>query len=262
MTAIFLSTAIENSEHVLPRGIRRASKGPLELDEVHQVCTLFRQLGVASLFVEGQADPYHRCAMQSASLYLNQLRQQPEDAKVTSFIKPWFDAAASSYWDAAKLIAQASRATHNPKREYEDDFLYAWFLMQHAALDAPRAETEPILDRYSAVLEGAHDLRLDICRALLEDDPSGFETALADLLQDREERVNAMIDRGSISGDAASWVRSFALEGMALLSIAERQGMGPGPRFLHCPDIARGGSPYVFSPNAWMQVSITPNRRP
>lgn len=262
MSGMFLSSAIGNAEFMLPRGIRMISKGPVaRIDEVHQVCTYFRQLGVATMFQEGNADRLHVAAMQSASLYLLELQRQPDDAKVTSFAKPWFDAVGSGYWEAARWIAQASRATWNPRREYEDDFLYAWFLMKLAVLEAPTEEAQALLDRYQVVLEGAHDVRLELCRALLAADEAAFHTALTALLERRRDEVNRLIDRGVLGNDAAMWMRHFALEGVALLQIAERRGMKTGARYLHCPDPARTESPYEFDRNAWMRVDYRPRRR-
>jgi hypothetical protein len=262
MSGMFLSVAIGNAEFMLPRGLRMLAQGPVaRIDDVHQVCTFYRQLGVATMFQEGDADRYHVAAMQSASLYLFELQRQPDAAKVTSFAKPLFDAIGSGYWEAARWIAEASRATWNPDREYEDDFLYVWFLMQHALLDAPREETEKLLDRYEAVLEGAFDVRLALCRALLDTDEVAFDTELRALLERRRDEVDALADRGALGNDAAMWMRHFALEGIALLELAKRQSMKTGSRYLHCPDPARTESPYEFDRNAWMRIDYRPRRR-
>lgn len=114
---MFLEVAIGNAQFMLPRGIGMLSRGPVgRIDDVHQICTYYRQLGVATLLQEGTADRYHVCAMQSAGMYLHELQRQPEEAKVTSFAKPLFDAIGSGYWQAARWIAEASRATWNPGR--------------------------------------------------------------------------------------------------------------------------------------------------
>jgi hypothetical protein len=262
MSGMFLSVAIGNAEFMLPRGLQMIGQGPVSrIDDVHQVCTYYRQLGVATMFQTGDADRYHVAAMQSASLYLFELSRQPDAAKVTSFAKPLFDAMVSGYWEAARWIAEASRPTWNPDREYEDDFLYVWFLCKHALLDAPRTETEPLLERYRAVLEGAFDVRLDLCRALLDADDAAFDAELRVLLERRRDEVEALADRGVLGNDASTWVRHFALEGLALLALAERQGMRTGPRYLHCPTPARSESPYEFDRNAWMRVDHRPRRR-
>lgn len=261
MSGLFLSVAIRNAEFMLPRGLRMLAQGPVaRIDDVHQVCTYYRQLGVATLFQTGDADRHHVAAMQSASLYLFELLRQPDAAKVTSFAKPLFDAIGAGYWEAARWIAEASRPTWNPEREYEDDFLYVWFLCKHALLDAPREETEGLLERYETVLEGAVDVRLDLCRALLDADEVTFDAELRALLERRREEVEALAERGALGNDAATWIRHFALEGLALLAIAERQGLKTGSRYLHCPDVARRPSPFVFDLNAWMRVDYRPHR--
>ena len=197
MSGMFLEVAIDNAHFMLPRGIHTLAKGPVgRIDDVHQICTYYRQLGVATLLQEGSADRYDICAMQSAGMYLYELEPQPDGAKVTSFAKPLFDAIGSGYWEAARWIAEASRPTWNPEREYEDDFLYVWFLIQHGVLQAPAEVTEPILERYEEVLDGELDLRLDVCRALLRRHAKDFDTALVGLLE-RRRRDN---------GEDAGWV--------------------------------------------------------
>ncbi|MCA9681750.1 MAG: immunity 49 family protein, partial [Myxococcales bacterium] len=149
----------------------------------------------------------------------------------------------------------------NPAREYEDDFLYVWFLMKHAVLEAPRVETQELLRRYEAVLEGADDVRLSICRALLASDAESLDAALAVLLEQRRDNVEELIARGVVDSDASTWLRHFALEGVALLKLAERQGMKMGPRYLHCPAPLREESPFEFALNAWMEVDHRAPRR-
>lgn len=262
MSGMFLEVAIDNAHFMLPRGIHTLAKGPVgRIDDVHQICTYYRQLGVATLLQEGSADRYHICAMQSAGMYLYELEPQPDGAKVTSFAKPLFDAIGSGYWEAARWIAEASRPTWNPEREYEDDFLYVWFLIQHGVLQAPAEVTEPILERYEEVLDGELDLRLDVCRALLRRHAKDFDTALVGLLERRRHDVNAMADRGALGDDAAMWMRHFSLEGVALLKIAERLRMATEPQYLHCPGPVRGESPWEFDRGAWGRVHYRGRRR-
>ncbi len=54
----------------------------------------------------------------------------PDEEKITSEVKPSFDALGGGYFDAAQAIAARSRATWHQGREYEEDFLYAHFLLQ------------------------------------------------------------------------------------------------------------------------------------
>jgi len=134
--------------------------------------------------------------------------------------------------------------------------------MQHGVLEAPPEDTDPLLQRYEEVLEGAHDLRLEICCALADNDADAFESGLTTLLEQRRDKVNDLIDRGALDSDSAMWLRHFALEGIALLKIAERKKMKTAPLYLHCPDPTRSTSPYMFDAAAWLRVDFQAVRLP
>jgi Immunity protein 49 len=262
MNGMFLSVAVDNANFMIPRGLVALSRGPLARhQDIHQICTAFRQRGVASLFLEGVADAYWVNAMQSASVFIMELRRTADAAKVTSFARPLFDAASAGYWEAALEIARLSRTTWNRDYEYEDDFLYVRSWIQALLGEGARA-VEATLRRWEEVLEGAADVRLDICRALLGRDDEAFDSGLRALLAKRQVDVNDMVARKAMADDAAVWMQHFALEGVALLQLAERMGLHPGQRYLHCPDALRAKSPFVFDPNAWMRADYVPRRYP
>lgn len=260
--SISLSVAISNANFSIPRGIRLLWQGPLQRHtDIHQLCTFFRQRGVASLLLEGTPERYHTNSMQSAAAFLYELRRASEDSKVTSFARPLFDAVSSGYWDCAIEIARDSRASWNPDHEYEDDFQYVRFWMLYGLLDAPSHEIEAVLTRYEQVLEGAPDTRLDICRALFEHDETAFDASLRQFLQNRRAEVDDMVRRSVMLGETAAWLQHFSLEGVALLKLAERHGMTAVATYLHCPDILKPDSPFVFNPGAWTNPDFAPLRR-
>lgn len=261
MSGMFLSVEVDSANFMIPRGIALLSKGPLaKHQDIHQICTFFRQRGIASLLLEGTPEAYFVNAMQSASAYAMELRRTPDEAKVTSFSRPLQDAMSIGDWYAAQEIARLSRTTWNPDYEYEDDFLYVRF-WHHLLLDASTTEIEATLAHYQEVIGVHADVRLEVCRALHKPDEDGFDTALRALLNERKAKVDDLVGRTVIPEEQGSWIQHFALEGVALLKLAERRGLHPGPGYRHCPDIVRGESPFVHDPNAWMQVDYIPRRK-
>jgi Immunity protein 49 len=261
MSGMYLSVEVNNSNFMIPRGIGLLTQGRLARhQDIFQICTHFRRRGVASMLLEGTPEPYFVNAMQSATAFVMELRRTPDEVKVTSFSRPLQDAVSIGDWEAAREIASLSRTTWNADYEYEDDFLYVRF-WHHLLLDAPTSDLEANLARFEEVLGAGADVRLDVCRALHARDEGGFESRLRDLLNDRKEKVDDLIGRGAITEETGSWVQHFALEGVALLKLAERAGLHPGLGFLHCPDIARGESPFVHDPNAWQLPDYVPRRK-
>jgi hypothetical protein len=258
MRGAFLSVSIENSEFMLPAAIEALANGELQRhDQVHQVCTLFRQRGLSQMLRDGVARGVHVAAMQSCGALVFGLRDWPESTKVTSYANPLFDAIACRYWDGAAAIAEASRMSWNPDYEYEDDFLYVRFVIEFALHRNPHA-AQRSLERYAEVLDGPADARLEVCQALLASDAAAFDEALVRLLDERDERVQGFIRRGAISDDAARWLAHVSVEGLALLAIAEREGLETAEHYLHCPAVARRPSPWCYDPDAWRSLHYAP----
>lgn len=262
MSGIYLPSAISNAEFNLPRGIKAMLRGPLAPPSlIHDICTYFRQRGVARMLIEGVPDGYHVNTMQSAAAFLFELRRTAEPEKVTSFMRPIFDAVSSGYWDVALAICGASRRTWNSDQEYEDDFLYAlgWIQLLEGAA---QAELDATIAAYGRVLDGKPDLRFDLLRALAARDAAEFDVSLRAFLDKRKREADEMAAANQIPVDTAAWVQNFALEGVALLKLAERLGIATGKDYLHCPEIVRPDSPFVFDPNAWRSAAFSPMRRP
>lgn len=262
MSSPFLDSYIRNATFAVERQIRLLETGGLAPQRgIHAMCTMFRQRGVCDLLLTGQTDGFYVNMMQSAAAFLYHLGTTADADKVTSFAKPFFDAVAGSYWDAAGEIAARSRPAWNPDYEYEDDFVYVYFLMQHAFLQGPDDTLDALLARYEAILDGAFDARLEICRALRARDDAAFHEGLVILLEQRQQNVEDLIGRGALTDEQAAWVRPFSIEGAALVKLADRLGLAAGEHYLHVPELIRGPGPFVFSKDAWRTVTYTPRRR-
>lgn len=261
MSGMFLPVAIDNAEFVLERALPGLALGALdELDELLQVCAFFRQRGTCSLLHTGSAEGFHVNNMQSAAAFAHRLPQLDEARKVTAWAKPVFDCVASGYWQAARYIAHYSRKQWNPDYEYEDDFLYARFVLEHLILGGPVSEAAAMLDDYERALEGGSDLRLDICRALLERDADELDLGLRALMAARAERAWAQVERGVITHDPATWYPHVSVEGLALLALAGQIGLSTGTHYPQCPEVARAASPFVFDADAWRSLQFRPRR--
>jgi len=117
---MLLSSEVDSANFMIPRGIALLSKGPLaKHQDIHQICTYFRQRGVASLLMEGSPDAYFVNAMQSASAYAMELRCAPDEAKVGSFFRPLQDAVSIGDWDHARRSDREQRTDcldHRPHK--------------------------------------------------------------------------------------------------------------------------------------------------
>lgn len=262
MSSPFLDSYIKNASFALTRQIRLLETNSLEPRRgIHAMCTMFRQRAVCTLLRTGQTDVFYANMMQSAAAFLHYLDQVEAEEKVTSFAKPFFDAIAGSYWDAAGEIAAKSRPTWNTDFEYEDDFLYVYFLMQYFFLEGSDEVLDELLARYAEVLGRALDVRLGLCRALRHRDSQRFHESLVMLLEERSAQVEELAARNALIDEQLAWVRHFSLEGVALLKLVDRAGLTTDVNYLHIPELVRGAGPFVFARDAWRVLDFKPPRR-
>jgi hypothetical protein len=151
--------------------------------------------------------------------------------------------------------------TVNPTWEHEDDFLYVAFLMTRYFLGPDAGDEKGVaaharvqgdmLKRWEEVLDGAFDPRWDLCSALLAHEGEAFWTALLETADAREADVRLKVTVRSIPGEDAAWFGPFWGEGLALLRLAERDGLKVADGCPMVPEIARSRNDMVFDPQAW-----------
>ncbi|MGB3292230.1 MAG: hypothetical protein WBB01_04440 [Phormidesmis sp.] len=229
-TTTLLYAGIHNSRYQLERLLPVYEAGTLtEPHHPHAIAMLYRRLGVCQLLTTGSAEPLFEALRKGVSAFLLGLPRMAEDDKVTSRAGVLWDALVCDRWDAAVEIARHSRSIVNPAWEHEDDFLYVWFLMTRylrddGSLDAEERQRD-LLARWDDVLEGQHDPRRDLCEALLHRDTTAFRAAFEAVGDAREAELRRRLDDHALPTDVAAWALPVWLEGLALLRLAESDGL-------------------------------------
>jgi len=157
----------------------------------------------------------------------------------------FLDALVSGYTPLWAGIDRFQPKKWHPDWEYEDDFAYFLFLHVLSVRSSEASASpnlKPVLDRFEVSLEGEKTPRFQICQSLLDKDPSGFQDALHQLMDEIEEKYEAKKAR-LLEPDPSQlvlWARSFvSIEGLALLRMAELMGMEVEEAFALCPPSAR-----------------------
>ncbi|MFY0562676.1 Imm49 family immunity protein [Archangium lansingense] len=177
-----------------------------------------------------------------------------EGAKRLGKSRPFFDAVAAGDYEGAALIARHSRRSWAQGEEYEEDFLFVDFLMKLFFLDAPARDCEALLERYEACLQGAEDLRLDICKALLSADSEAFNEALERFLEARKDSLEEMAETQTFPEEMRATEWNLSVEGVALARLAERKGLRTEEEYLHVPSLAREDEPMSFHEDSWKDI--------
>ncbi|MFL5348292.1 MAG: Imm49 family immunity protein [Hyalangium sp.] len=248
---VFVNNALAENEELLPEVL----SARCELGTVLTFCRNFRIAGIGELFLTATPRTFHRRLHQSSRAFAHFLSRADDARKRTSKALPFFDAIAAGDLDGAALIARDSRRTWAQGEEYEEDFLFVEFLMQHFFLRASAADSQALLTRYAKALQDAEDIRLELCQALLAKDEEAFNPALERFLSERQDHYEKLAEEGSVADEVRFTEGMLSVEGLALVRLAEAQGLTTEEDYLQVPSIAREPPPANLPPDSWRRIS-------
>ncbi|NVJ16888.1 Imm49 family immunity protein [Myxococcus sp. AM010] len=229
---VFAKNALLEAHQALPGLIDGSAK---EAD-VLAVCGHFRRRGLCELLFEGAPERLHRFLFMSGCAYLHFLERAVPAARHVSKAAPFFDALASMDLQRARRIALASTAPFNPKREYEEDFLYVQRLM---GMVAQRTEPAEVRARHAALCMETDDARWHLVEALLHDDTARLNDALTRMLREEASRWRRLHEEGAVREEEAATEMHVCIEGLALAWLAQQRGLGTLSDYPQVPSLAR-----------------------
>ncbi|MBS0453292.1 MAG: immunity 49 family protein [Proteobacteria bacterium] len=204
-----------------------------------------RGLAIITLLTAGDSDKFCHNLIRSGRVreyFLTRMRQEPTQADhhlASGRVDPLLDALAAGDVDLAHRIAWISPRTWEPQREYEDDFCYAQILHRLVhGVQAP-AVYQPFIDQFDKALKGQPSERLEVVKGLVQRSQADFDQAFDALLDARRKSIDAAIKRAQIEDPVVLAERLVYIEGLALLRLADRQGLQTQPDYLYCPSLAR-----------------------
>lgn len=204
-----------------------------------------RGLAIITLLTTGDSDKFCHNLIRSGRVrehFLIRMRQaasQSDHHLASGRVAPLLDALAAGDVELAHRIAWISPRSWEPQREYEDDFCYAQIL--HRLIHGVPSPTvyQPFVDQFDKALKGQTSERLEVVKALVQRSQADFDTAFEALLDARRRDIQAAIKRGQIEDPVVLAERQVFIEGLALLRLAERQGLQTLPDYVYCPSLAR-----------------------
>jgi hypothetical protein len=211
----------------------------------------YRMRGLASLLLKGSHRDLAKDLQRSATAWLHYLRHAKDEEKASAQADGLWCAIACQDLDTAAEIARSSRYTRNADLEYEDDFLYVAFLMRALVLGADRAEADDWVSKLDVFLQGEPSAKLDLCRALLARDEGAFDDALRRRIAEHRDWVAVMREREAFQDDEEATDAQVFLEGLALIRLAERNGMKPDEEYPLIPSMARRAKADGLGLDSW-----------
>jgi len=247
----FLPAHLANFYRDCVEQVPLAAAAQIGSTEVIDLCRSYRRLAIAILLYSCERDEFLGYLFRSGRLLAHQLPGVPTAEQVTSRLGGFFDAVAVRDFDTARAIAQAASTTRSP-REYEEDFLFTRFLMDRFFLGMDDTAADQMLAQYATCLQGAADIRLEICRALHSEDADAFHNALSQYLDERETAYARKTVRESALPEEIATEGKLCVEGLALVVLAETLGMETERDYLFIPSLARADGPPNQPDDAWM----------
>lgn len=222
---------------------------PLTLRAALYVARMYRIIGTGSLLSDGDVDGFATAVSHGAHAYAAFLTGAPDAEKVTGKSEPFFDALAAGNLRAATRIANDSRDTLNPGKEYEESFYYHLFVMQLFLVASP-ARLEGLLKEYAAF---GPDARYSLCEALFTRDQDAFDQAFAEALAEKRKELGTMSEKKVLSPDEAATVAHVSTEVLAWTVLAGGRGLAVPADCPLAPSLAR--NPVTVPPHedAWKQ---------
>lgn len=265
MASKFLPVIIKNAILENTLLAPKLLSGPPSVKRVLAFCGNYRMAAIGSLLLTGRSQHFFLFLPQSGRAFAHFLTHAEALSPRLSQCAPFFDAVGAGDFEGAADIARRSRRTWAQGEEYEEDFLFPYFLMQHFFLDAPATACESLLARYEQALQGAEDLRLEVCRALLAGDSDAFNAALTQYLCEHKDVLDKRSRESVVPEEEKAAGMNVSIEGLALVRLAERKGLETEEEYLLIPSIAREAPRAAVAPEAWMQPSLEtlpPQSRP
>ncbi len=251
MTSRMLPMIWANASMEIEESLPMMAGGRVDPRRVLSFCRSYRRRAISSLFLDGQTGPFYDDLQRSGTAFREFLETAADDSKVTSQSVPLMDAIVAGDEETAAAIARHSRVTWNPDYEYEDDFLYMTFLMGRFFLDHDISALDSTLARYETVLDGGEDVRLDLCRAIMEGDDDAFDEALLTLLDSHGRQYREGMEADELIEDDWATEGYLCIEGLALVRLARRGGINPDWNYRFVPSIVHQGQASSFDANSW-----------
>lgn len=239
----------------LEEGLPAVLARRVSLDQMLTFCRFYRRMAIAKLLMSGVPDDFFEDLSRSARAFLYYLEGKDDAAKATGKADPFFDAVACGDMEAAAGIAKHARATWNEAKEYEEDFLYLWFLMKRFAARTSAADLDAILRRWADVIQGEEDSRLELCRAFQSRDAGAAGKALEAIAAGRAQETRKLLADERVPPDDVPTTAKVSVELLALLRLAELAGLATEAHLPLAPSVARQlDRAKIPPPDSWRDV--------
>jgi hypothetical protein len=209
------------------------------------VSARLRALGVVSLLTTNDGNALHHQLVRSGRAWRHYLRRVDAEQAADDHhhcsgrTEPMLDGIAAGQFDLAREIASLSPERWREGHEYEEDHCVGRLLQILVMPEVDLASAAHVIERFQRYFTDDERPRLGTLQALLARDQAAFDVAFQASI-DAFQRVNARkLEQGRLGELHEVAAARVFVEGLAMLRLAEKQGLVTAPEYDLCPRSAR-----------------------
>lgn len=209
-----------------------------------------RSLAIIQLLTRDDRVHFYKNLEQSAQVRLYYLKRlqaakiYDDHHQASARYRPLLDAVAVGRWDLAQQIVSLSPTEMKIGHEYTDDFCFAQLISNIVAGESGRRLNTELLDMFETYLDGEVDSKLELARSLIELNQKKFDNAFGNFLDARTDEIEFLTCNGQMESARSSANRLVFVDGLAIIQIADKQGLNTEDEYKYCP--SSGRDPYRY----------------
>jgi len=224
-------TARENYLFRLKNTLKLINSGRERDDYFYDVALYHRLIGELKLLMDADQQGFIDGLCKSAYSRLYFLRQfaakNTVDAPYLCLSKDIALTAglAAGHIELTKQIAKLSKDKHDPKIEYEDDFLFVRFIADSVLDGTTTEQLQKLVARWEVVLEGGASTEFAVCKTIADNDAEAFHDAFDSLIASRQQQLKQWRESTAFDEQMYSAEGFLYVKGMCVLRIAHLRGI-------------------------------------
>lgn len=210
-----------------------------------EICDKLRAMAIIVLLAKGNTDKFYHNLMRSGMARIEYLERLSNLGILNDYhqasgrYSPLVDTIASGDFMLARRLVTKSLKQWQRGNEYEDDYCYAQILHRLVQEEVPQDEVARFIVQLEQFQGEESSARLDVCRALIGKQQQKFESAFEMFLDEYELEIKNDMERNQMESPEIVAQRQVCVEGLAILRLAEKQGLLTDSEYRYCPSLAR-----------------------
>jgi hypothetical protein len=238
MSIAEIEIAISNLNELLNIKIEALQKNGIDSESMLEIAGYYRNIGCGMLLSRYDIEEYIQSLYKSAKTYQQLLENKNDNLEKYYLCKskglPLLDAIAIDQFDLARELTANMTKTWTENMEDIDDFIY-FDIISDLIQEKPDFKLlETKLIEFENSLEGNSTNRLSVLKAIVEKSSDDFDVSLQSMILKIKKRIAKNNDSDyyyvTLEGN-------IFIEGIALIQIARKCGIGVNERYQYIPDI-------------------------